>query len=116
MRRITTQQQEVLYALFRYGSIQEVAKAYRVKRLTILRWMQQASFNEALTELEEDLRDSASRKLLGLAGKAINAIEEIMDDSDPRDSERLKAAQTILYNALRTGIAPVLEMKDHESK
>lgn len=109
---ITSRQKETISFLYKCNTFQQAARAARVGANTVQKWMTQPNFVEALNQMDDDLRISYSRRLFGLAGAAVDCIAELMDDSEPIDSVRLRAAQAILDYALRNGIVPEHEVQN----
>ena len=95
-KRFSVRQKEAIAALFSCRNIQETAQKSRVGVRLLRKWLGQTDFNIAIQEMEIDFRESASRRLLGLLSKSIDTLAELLDDGDPEDNVRLRAAQLII--------------------
>ena len=91
------------------SSVSEAAVAVGVDRTTLYRWMEDDEFRTQLERLRSEAADLARTELKGLMYKAVQVLDEAMDDPDPR--LRLRAAQT----ALSTGLKAI-DLKEIEQR
>lgn len=100
--KVTRNQRKAIAALLRYKTIEEAAEAISVNPKTLHRWLDRADFRLALGQAEGASLDRITRRLLVLGDKAINAIEDIIDNPDqPGASNKRLAAQAILDQLLK---------------
>jgi hypothetical protein len=114
--KLSTRQAKALNAIFRSNSIHQAAKAAQVGVNTIYRWMTQPYFMDALIKMEQDFQISTSRRLMGLSSEAINTLAEILNDGDPEDNVRLRAAQLIIEKTIETPVNPQSAARDDQRK
>lgn len=89
-------------ALLEHRTVEEASVSVEVSTRTLYRWMNEPLFQIELKRAETDLVDTAMRRLLSLATKAIDALEEIIDnpDQDGASNKRM-AAQMVIDNLLK---------------
>ena len=78
--QFSTRQQKAIAALLTERNVPAAAKAARVGERTLYRWLTQDDFKAAVQQSVTDAIGAAIRRLAGLSGKAIDTIEDILDD------------------------------------
>ncbi|MBA2446911.1 MAG: hypothetical protein H0V51_02675 [Chloroflexi bacterium] len=82
---LTHEQQAALEALLLGQTVTAAAGIAGVARTTLHRWLRDDdTFAAAYNAHRAELRDAASARLLGLADKALAALERGLDDGDTR--------------------------------
>jgi len=100
--KLTRNQRKAIQALLEFTTIEEVAEAIGVNPRTVYRWLDDASFRNALSRAEGEMIDRVTRRLLVLGDKAIEAIEDILDNPDQRGAGNKRlASQAILGQLLK---------------
>ena len=77
------------------------AKAARINRTTLHRWMHDPVFRGELERMRKDAEALARVELQGLVLKGINTLAELMEDSNPR--VRTNAVRAVLSTSLKVG-------------
>jgi len=98
---LTSRQRRALGALLTERDVKAAAKRAKVGYRTLCRWLTEEPFRRALVEAEGQVIDQATRRLVGLADRAIETLRELLDSPTAKDSIRLRAAQSVLDNLLR---------------
>lgn len=99
-KELTTQQRQALEALLQAGSLTDAAKQAGVNRVTLYRWLQDATFQAALRSAESEALAALSRRLVVMGDAAAAALSDALaPERDIRD--RLRAAQIVLDNLLK---------------
>ena len=74
-------------------TLSEGARAARIAKMTLTRWMRDPAFRAELEHLQRNIAELALTKLEGLTLKSVIRLEQLLDDPDPRIRHRaLKAA------------------------
>ncbi len=118
---LTTTQTRAIAALLSERDVRSAAQAARVKERTLWRWLADPDFKAELTRQEGAVLDQATRSLLAMQGKALEVFDVVLSDPSARDSDRIRAAQSVLefllklreLNTLEARIA-ALEAKTNE--
>jgi hypothetical protein len=87
--------------LLKTGNITMAAEAAHVARWTVHRWLHETAFATTLAEAESEALAELSRRLVGLGGKASDALEAAMSDEFAPRSARVRAADVVLGHLLR---------------
>ena len=112
MSQITRNQKRAIKALLEYRTIDQAAEAIGVNERTIYRWLDDATFRLELSRVEGRSLDRLSRRLLILGDRAIDAIEDIIDDPDqPGNTNKRLAAALILDQTMK-----LRELRNIESR
>ena len=82
-------------------SLTSGAKAARINRTTLHRWMHDPVFRAELEHVRKDAEFLARVELQGLVLKSINILAELLEDPNPR--VRNNAVRTTLAIALKIG-------------
>ena len=77
------------------------AKAARINRTTLHRWMHDPVFRAELERVRKDAESLARVELQGLVLKGINTLAELLEDPNPR--VRANAVRATLATALKVG-------------
>ena len=109
-RKLGIKQKLAILNLLSSPSIREAADASNVSERTLYRWLKNPHFLQELKEYEDQLMKDASRRLLYLAGKAIDVTSEILQNPDSSDSARLRSAKIIFDQMLK--IKGLIEIKE----
>lgn len=97
--KLSPAKRRALLALVEHGSVSRAADACNLSRQSVYRYMRDAEFAAALTELSGIQVAAASRRLTSLLWRAIDELERLMG-SDSEQQRRL-AADSVLSHALR---------------
>lgn len=88
-------------ALLASGKVADAAVAAGVTTRTVRRWHKEPDFRHELALARSEVIESGARRLSGLTEKAIDVLEEIMEDKTAADHPRIRAAATVLEHAWR---------------
>ena len=83
------------------ASLTAGARAARIHRATLHRWMTDSNFRAELERLRQDAEALARVELQGLVLKSISTLAELLEDSNP--TVRGAAVRSALSNALKIG-------------
>lgn len=98
---LSTKQSKAIAALLSSKTVLSAADLAGVSARTLTRWLADDDFKAALLEAESGAIDAATRRLIGLQGKAIDTLEETMADRQALPGIRMRAAQSILDFLMR---------------
>lgn len=91
--------EEIIAALLQHGTIKEAAAAVGAAPRTVYDRMRDKEFISSYMEAKNDVLRVAVLSINKRISEAVDAIAEIMNNSDVNPATRLQAAQTILSNA-----------------
>lgn len=102
MKTITPQQQKVIGLILEGKKIRQASDLAGVSTRQIYRWLDQDAFRQALKDQQQGMIDQVNSRLLALAVKALDTLEETLKDPGAygQNVARL-AADTILTQALK---------------
>jgi hypothetical protein len=100
---LADRQIQALQVLSSGGTYQQAADAAKVDRRTVIRWAKLPEFKEQLgtfskaraEAVSEVIKAQESVKVESLVPKALNKIQEILEDPTSRRSDQLRAAEII---------------------
>jgi uncharacterized protein (UPF0147 family) len=101
--KITPKKSKAIVALMTASTIPEAAKLARVGERTLYTWLKNAAFQAELKHWQADYMQGAARRLVVEVDKAITIIKNIMMDDQVPPAVRLRAAESIVANALKLG-------------
>ena len=100
--KITPKQRKAIESLMANANVLEAAKAARVSRQTIYRWMNtDQAFQQALCRAETEALTGLSRSLVALGVKATQTLEQTLSDQGSSAGARVRAADIILGRLLQ---------------
>ncbi len=96
-------------------SISGAARAARIGRTTLVRWMQDPDFRAEIEQARRAVADLAFAEINGLALKSVIALADLLEDPDPK--VRNTAVRTALQNSLKikeiNDIGNRMDIMDH---
>ena len=95
----TVSNEEIIAALLQHGTMKDAAAAAGTTPRTIYDRMNDREFRAEYMEAKNDIIRKAVFTINKKLSAAIDAVSEIMEDTDTNPAIRLQAAQTILNNA-----------------
>jgi len=108
---LTNRQQRAIAALLASKKVAEAASSAGIGERTLYRWLaEDQAFRAALSQAEGELLDIATRRLLSLQGKSIDALEHLIDGAES-EGVRLRAAQVAIETSLK-----LRELRDIEQR
>ena len=99
--QLTQKQELALPHIVATQSIREGARAARISRATLKRWMDDPAFRAELEDQRKAAVALARNEFQALALKSIQTLAELIEHTDPRI--RLSAARTTVQTAIKTG-------------
>jgi len=100
--RLSSSQCRAISALLSSRTVGDAASQAEVGVRSLHRWLKEdPHFQTALAEAESQAISAASRMLVSLADRAVDVIEETMEDLMAGPAVRLRAAQSTLDYLLR---------------
>ncbi len=100
-RSLTSKQERAISALLAHSTVESAASAGGVSERSIYRWLRDEQFRAAFDEARRQALQDALRRLQAVAGEAVDALREIIEDKDVRPAERVSAARVALDFAMR---------------
>ena len=91
--------EEIIAAILQHGTLREAAEAVGITPRTIYDRMDNRAFRSLYMSAKDDIIRGAVFSINGKLSAAIDAVTEIMQDTNNNPAIRLQAAQTILNNA-----------------
>ena len=108
---LSPQQEHALVALLSDPGLTGAAKAAGVGKATLWRWMQQPAFREAYRKARREAVEQARARLQQASGEAVEALREVMNDSEAPHASRVSAARTVLDMAMAATSTEELEAR-----
>jgi hypothetical protein len=97
---LSPKQHLALLALLSGDKQVEAAQKANVHENQVCTWMKNPLFLETLHSAEAERLQELNRSLIGIARKATNVLEEILDDSQEKTADRTRAANIVLTKLL----------------
>jgi len=98
----TSRQARAITAILENPTLERAAEAIGVNPKTLNRWMRDPLFLAELSSAENKLIGQATRRLVQLADKALDALENVLSDPSQRGaSNKRLAAGAILDNLMK---------------
>lgn len=101
----TAKRDKYLVALLTSSTKAEAYKAANISKATANRIEQEPDFIEQYNKIRRQAMEKTSDKLQGLASKAVDTLESVMDSNEATPTEKTRAAKIVLdgaYNAQQT--------------
>jgi hypothetical protein len=108
---LTVRQRRAVEALLATGEVSAAAKDAGVHRDTLLRWLRQPAFREAVREAEARALDDLSRLLVRLGRTAVATLAKAMSDGTTPAATRVRAADAALGRLLQLRELATLEAR-----
>lgn len=107
---LTHKQRRAIPALLSAPTVEDAAALAGVSRESLYRWLRSdPRFRDELHAAEAAALAETSRRLVGLAGRALATIAGVMDDESASATVRLRAAESVLGHLLRVRELVTLE-------
>jgi len=94
-------QERAISALLNAPSLREAAKEAGISEATLHRWLKEDDFQTSYRAAKKELVNHAICRLQRAAGKAVDALKEIIEDKKNPASSRVSAAKTILETSIK---------------
>lgn len=98
---LSTNQIKAVQALIEYDTVGEAAKACKLSRDTLYRYMRESEFDRELKKAKRQLVNRAILSLQQSCRHAATALARICRDDDAPPSARVSAAREIIGSALK---------------
>lgn len=109
---LSTRQRRAIAALLSERDITGAARAARVGRRSLVRWLSEPSFRGALIKAEGEAIDQATRRLVGFQDSAVGKLGSLIT-SGGSEYIQLKAAQSVVDYLLKLRELRNLESRIH---
>lgn len=109
--KFSNKKAHAIAALLEKPTIKEAAAEVGIAEATIFRWLQDQDFQRTHREAKRKLVDSAITRLQRITGEAVEALREVMGDSESPASARVGAARAVLEMAIKTVEIETLEAR-----
>lgn len=93
--------EKFLANLLNQPSLKEAAAATGISVVTATHWLRKPEFIELYRQAKSDLVSHAIAKLQSVTGKAVQTLEDVMDDPDAPATAKVSAARVILESSIR---------------
>ena len=113
-RGLTLKQQQAVNLLIGGRNAAQTARELDLHENTLYKWNKLPEFQDALKQAEREAMRAVSISLLGLAEKATDTLNGVMDKDSARDSSKVRAADIVLGRLLQT--RELLELEERISK
>jgi len=94
--KLTARQEQAIQALLAGANVKEAAQYVQVGRTTLYRWLQEPAFRTAYHTAQERSHTWTVNRLQHIAAKAIQALEQILDDAEVPALAKVEAARAVL--------------------
>jgi len=111
---LTLKQQQAVNLLIGGRNAAQTARELGLHENTLYKWNKLPEFQDALKQAEREAMRAVSISLLGLAEKATDTLNGVMDKDSARDSSKVRAADIVLGRLLQT--RELLELEERISK
>ena len=111
---LTLKQQQAVNLLIGGRNAAQTARELDLHVNTLYKWNKLPEFQDALKQAEREAMRAVSISLLGLAEKATDTLNGVMDKDSARDSSKVRAADIVLGRLLQT--RELLELEERISK
>jgi phage terminase small subunit len=108
---LSANQQRLLTALVTNRTVEAAATVAGVSKSSAYRWLKEPQFADALRRVELAALSEATRALISLHHKAVETLENVMDDPDAPAGTRVRAASEVVSSTLK-----LREIVDHEER
>ncbi len=98
---LSTKKQRAIEVLSTSGNVASAARAAKVSRKTLYRWLRQPNFAEALESAAQESLANLSRELVRLGTQAVTTLEGAMTDSMAATGTKVRAADVVLSRLLQ---------------
>lgn len=100
-----------IVALVTEPTIADAAKKAGISHATLHRWLQIKDFKDAYREAKREAVSAAIARLQRTATEAVDALRDVMNDTESPASARVSAARSILEIAIKA-----VELEDFERR
>jgi len=108
---LTPAQRRAVAALLTERTARAAAEKAKIAERTLYRWLADPDFSRALSEAEGEVIAGATRRLLQLQDKAIDAVDDVFKDGETSAAVKLRAAQLAIDAMLK-----LRELRNVESR
>jgi hypothetical protein len=98
--KLTARQEQAIQALLTGANIKEAARYVQAGRTTLYRWLNDPAFRQAYQAAQERSHAWTVNRLQHIAAKAIQVLEQILDDAAVPALAKVEAARAVLSFAL----------------
>lgn len=99
--KMVRKKEAAVAALLTASTIAIAAQSVGISEVTLWRWLQQEDFQEAYRQAKRQAVAQAVSRLQQATTRAVDTLEEIMSNTNAKDSARVAAARTVLEMALK---------------
>jgi hypothetical protein len=99
--KLSRKKEAAIKALLESDTHADAAKAAGIGEVTLWRWMQEPDFKEAFRNAKRRVLDQAIVRLQKATGKAISALQSVVENDKAPASARVSGAKAILDTAIK---------------
>ena len=104
---LTTNERRALEALLTCATVRDAAKRANLGPTTVYRYLADPAFKAALRARQDQVIAGAVAALAGLAGDAVEALRDVLDDDEASHGVRVRAALGVLAQ-----VQNMIELRD----
>ena len=103
--------EKAVVALLQETTIERAAQVTGVGLRTLQRWLNDATFQEALRKAKADALADATAKLRVASGRAVRVLDEVANNAEANSAARVSAARAILELSLEAHLLEEIERR-----
>jgi hypothetical protein len=103
--------EKAIIALLTEPTLKQAAKTIGINESTLWRWMQEDEFKKQYSSAKKMAVSQAISRMQQICGRAVEVLQEVMDDPVAPAPSRVTAAKTIIEMTLRA-----VEIEDLEER
>lgn len=96
LAELGARQARAIHALLTGASVDKAAKDAHIGKTTLSRWLKDKAFRAAYQAAQQRAQGWTQHRLQHLAAKAVQTLEEILEDTTLPASTKVEAARTVL--------------------
>ncbi len=99
--KMTRKMEAAIAALLTAPTIADAAAAVGVHEQSLWRWLQDPDFKARYRDANREALTQSIARLQQVAGRAVDALESVMDDNEAPANAKVSAAKTVLELAFK---------------
>ena len=96
MTQTSAKHEKFILALMNTSTVEEAAKVAKISRGTAFQYLREPEFNEAYLTYRRETMQQSTANLQRISHKAIDTLEEVLEDPAAPTSSRVQAARAVL--------------------
>jgi transposase-like protein len=100
--KYTRKKEQAITALMTSSTVEDAADHVGVDRSTLYRWLDRDEFQRQYREARRSALNQAIARLQQVSRDAVTTLQDVMNDPEARDGDRIRAAEKVLKFAVDT--------------